>query len=302
MQITAMRRWRVKSTTWVKYLLLILLVLPIVWQSLPYFQRPLRQPLTVILGPGVTYERIVLTQPRSTLLHVVKLDLTQPQLNFLVTPGQVSPDGNELNALTTTQFLKRYQQQLAINASFFYPFSEEAPWDYYPMTGDRANAVGYAVADGRIYSDGYHVPTWATICFDRQNRVQILPQSNCPLGAQQGLSGNQLILQAGRPKGLSENDKPYPRTIVGTDGAGQTLWLLIVDGKQPWYSEGLTIAEVIPWLQQWGVQTALNLDGGGSSTLAIATRRGAKLLNAPIHNKIPMTERPVANHLGVRWH
>jgi hypothetical protein len=48
-----------------------------------------------------------------------------------------------------------------------------------------------------------------------------------------------------------------------------------------------------------GADTALNLDGGGSTTLVMAGESGPQLLNAPIHTRIHMRERPVGNHLGV---
>jgi Phosphodiester glycosidase len=306
MQITSMRRWRDKpinftQMAWIRCLLLFLLGLPIALQTLPYFHRPVPQPLVLPLGPGATYERVVLTQPRPNVAHIARIDLKQPQLELLVTPGAIGLDERELNALTTSQFLTRHQQDLAINASFFYPFNEDAPWAYYPTIGDRVNAVGYAASNGKVYSDGYHVPTWAVVCFNPQKQVQILAQPNCPKGTQQGLSGNELILNSGQPSTLTGKDKPYPRTIVGTDATGQRLWLVVIDGKQPWYSEGLTIAETIPFLQKMGITTALNLDGGGSVSMVRSTPNGPQILNAPIHNKIPMTERPIANHLGLRW-
>jgi exopolysaccharide biosynthesis protein len=94
------------------------------------------------------------------------------------------------------------------------------------------------------------------------------------------------------------SDKPYARTAVAVDRTGETLWLAIVDGKQPLYSEGATLAELAQIFEQLGVDTALNLDGGGSATLVAKTTAKPILLNAPIHTKIPMRERPVANHLG----
>jgi exopolysaccharide biosynthesis protein len=74
--------------------------------------------------------------------------------------------------------------------------------------------------------------------------------------------------------------------------------LIIVDGKQPFYSEGVTLRELAAIAIDLGANTALNLDGGGSTTLVIADGLETKILNSPIHNKIPMNERPVANHLG----
>jgi exopolysaccharide biosynthesis protein len=83
------------------------------------------------------------------------------------------------------------------------------------------------------------------------------------------------------------------------DKAGETLWLIVVDGRQQNYSEGVTLAELAGIAVELGADRALNLDGGGSSTLVMARDRGAKVLNAPIHTRVPMRERPVANHLGV---
>jgi exopolysaccharide biosynthesis protein len=85
---------------------------------------------------------------------------------------------------------------------------------------------------------------------------------------------------------------------VAIDQAGQKLWLIVVDGKQPLYSEGVTKKELANIAIELGADTALNFDGGGSTTLVVATNTGSKVLNAPIHTKIPMRERPVANHLG----
>ena len=115
----------------------------------------------------------------------------------------------------------------------------------------------------------------------------------------QAVAGNEVLIRAGKPATRSqEPDKPYPRSAVAIDATGQKLWLILVDGKQRLYSEGMTIAELTELVQQLGADSALNLDGGGSVTLAVATPSGTKILNSPIQNKIPMNERPVASHLG----
>lgn len=72
----------------------------------------------------------------------------------------------------------------------------------------------------------------------------------------------------------------------------------MIDGKQPFYSEGATLQKLAKIAVELGSDRALNLDGGGSSTLAIKQAENVHILNAPIHTKIPMRERPVANHLG----
>jgi exopolysaccharide biosynthesis protein len=49
-----------------------------------------------------------------------------------------------------------------------------------------------------------------------------------------------------------------------------------------------------------GARDAMNMDGGGSSTLVMADKNGNPVvLNSPIHLGRPGTERPVANQLGI---
>ena len=52
-------------------------------------------------------------------------------------------------------------------------------------------------------------------------------------------------------------------------------------------------------LHSLGADYAMNLDGGGSSTMVVEGADGKpRVLNSPIDNHIPGRERPVANHLG----
>ncbi|NJM48987.1 MAG: phosphodiester glycosidase family protein, partial [Alkalinema sp. RU_4_3] len=225
----------------------------------------------------------------------------QPNLGILVSPGSPSLDQTEATAMTTSAFLNKHKLQLAVNASYFYKFQEDAPWAYYPRVGDRVNVVGQAISNGQIYSQADADSRWSVICFDTQNQVQILPQNSCPAGTQQAVSGNELLLMDGKavaPSLASDRDKPYPRVVFAQDKSGKKLWIVAVDGKQPGYSEGVKLKELIAFLQGLGADRAINLDGGGSTTMVMAQPQGAKILNAPIQNKIPLNERPVANQIG----
>ena len=61
----------------------------------------------------------------------------------------------------------------------------------------------------------------------------------------------------------------------------------------------MTLSELAGIAVELEADRALNLDGGGSSTLVIADSKGTKVLNSPIHTRVPTRQRPVANHLGV---
>lgn len=276
-----------------------LLSLPILLYGMAQFSRPARTADTKSLYAGVTYQRQAPLLPRPVMIHVITIRLNTPGLRAFVTPANNIGDKTETSAMATSEFVRKFGVQLAINANFFFPFREETPWDFYPRPSDRVNLVGQAISDGKAYS----LPDtgWATLCF-LPNRARIEESGNCLPETQQAVAGNALLVKAGKPVGLSpedvRQDKPYPRTAVGLDQTGQTLWLVVVDGKQFRYSEGLTTAELAEFMVRLGAESALNLDGGGSVTLAAQTESGVKVLNAPIHTRIPMRERPVAVHLG----
>ena len=89
-----------------------------------------------------------------------------------------------------------------------------------------------------------------------------------------------------------------PRTAVGISADGRRLLLIVVDGRQPWFSVGTTTRETAELLRALGAVTAVNLDGGGSSALVVRdTSTGAtRLVNRPSD---AAGERPVANALAV---
>lgn len=74
--------------------------------------------------------------------------------------------------------------------------------------------------------------------------------------------------------------------------------MVVADGRQPGYSAGMTLDALTAVFEQLGAHAAINLDGGGSSTLAARVDGDVRALNRPIHTGIPGRERPVANQLA----
>ncbi|MDF1505105.1 phosphodiester glycosidase family protein, partial [Roseisolibacter sp. H3M3-2] len=83
----------------------------------------------------------------------------------------------------------------------------------------------------------------------------------------------------------------HPRSAVGVSRDGRTVWLVAVDGRST-ASVGMTFGELAPALRALGAWDAMNLDGGGSTTLVLDGR----VANAPSD---PSGERPVGNALVV---
>ncbi|MGH2414135.1 MAG: phosphodiester glycosidase family protein, partial [Microcystaceae cyanobacterium] len=277
--------------------LLGLLLSPFIFYGWRCFLRPLRTDMEQNLYRGITYKRYALSTPRPAMIHIVTIDLKTPGVKAFVTPGFPKPSDRETSARKTSDFLKEFKLQLAINASYFHHFHEKSPWEYYPHSGDPSYPIGEAISNGYRYSSPE--ANFPVLCFSAQNRVQILKNEKCPEGTAQGVAGSQLLVYDG--KAIDNNlkdDKPYPRVAAAINREGTKLWLIAVDGKQPLYSEGITIAELTKIVTDLGAHTALNLDGGGSTTLVMGSNNGSKVLNAPIHTRVPMRERPVGNHLG----
>ncbi len=113
---------------------------------------------------------------------------------------------------------------------------------------------------------------------------------------QLAITGSEQILDDGAV--LARDDRyQHPRTAVGVDVDGRRVLLLVVDGRQRW-SRGYTLVELAERLRSLGADDALNLDGGGSTTMVGRGRAGRLgLLNTPSDGRA----RQVANALGVRY-
>lgn len=83
----------------------------------------------------------------------------------------------------------------------------------------------------------------------------------------------------------------HPRTLIGRDAQG-FVWLAAVDGRQPGYSIGMTFADLQRLCDLLRLRDALNLDGGGSTTMVVQGR----VVNRPSDLAGP---RPVSDALVV---
>jgi peptidoglycan hydrolase-like protein with peptidoglycan-binding domain len=112
-------------------------------------------------------------------------------------------------------------------------------------------------------------------------------------GAQVAIGGNLVLVRDGVVTTTSHPRNP--RTAVGFSADGLTMWLVVVDGRST-ASVGMTYVELANYMKSLGADDALNLDGGGSSTL-VARMPGAtsvSVRNTPSDG----AQRPVPNGIG----
>lgn len=72
----------------------------------------------------------------------------------------------------------------------------------------------------------------------------------------------------------------HPRTLAGKTADG-TILLAVIDGRQPELSNGATLTECAQLMHSLGAVTAINHDGGGSSTLLIRDGEDLRVMNSP---------------------
>jgi hypothetical protein len=262
---------------------------------------------------GVTFIDRVDTAPRATHVRIVQIDLTAEGIRFSLS----GPAGTrETRRETTTAFLQRSRAQIAINAHFFLPF---------PSDDTDAWVIGLAASEGQVYSafetaeQSYAIVADApALNIDSRNRATIVHRDpvstdgtrvreNVALwtavagSAQIATDGAVSIpvykdaehpsgaLTAGGPRTYSNTNSWYDvvtaRSAIGLSRDRRTLTLLAVDARGG--SLGMKVGEVAALLvRDYGVADALNLDGGGSTSLAMTDPATgvAALVNASADN------------------
>lgn len=110
--------------------------------------------------------------------------------------------------------------------------------------------------------------------------AQAFLRADAAMRMENSVGGTPVLVREGRswvaPSGDSFVSGRHPRTVVGWTTATDVL-LVTVDGRQPGHSLGLTLPETADVMVALGAVEALNLDGGGSTTLAV----GGAIANQP---------------------
>ena len=273
---------------------------------------------------GITYAEKIETAPRTLRMHVAQIDLAAPGIRFKVSP----PGGDrEVVRQSTLNFMIQEHAQLAVNAHYFLPF---------PSDDKTAWIIGLGASEGRVFS-AFEIPeqSYALVAFapainidsdnhativnydpafaDRTHVVEKVTLWNVVAGSSQIVTGGRITipvyrddnhfgaeLDPGGPNNYSNAkawaDATTARTAIGLSQDRRTLTLFTVDVRGG--SEGMRLSEVADMLiREFGVFDALNLDGGGSTTMAMEGATGAPaIVNVSSDNP---AGRAVATSLAV---
>ena len=271
--------------------------------------------LTLVSQPyvGITYIDRTESMPRAVHMRIVQVDLTARGIRFKLSP----PAGaREVVRERTLDYLRKEGAQIAINAHYFWPF---------PSADVEAVIIGIGASNGKVYSafespvqsyalvadaPGINIDAGnrATLVHresadpDRTHVVERVTLWNTVAGSAQIVTAGVVtipvytdpehpsaLLTPGGPNRYSNDSSWYDavnaRTSIGLSRDSRTLTLFTVDARGG--STGMKVREVAEILvKDYGVWDALNLDGGGSTSLAMEEPEThvASLVNASSDN------------------
>jgi hypothetical protein len=267
-----------------------------------------------------TVERFNLPGPVAGI--VVKIDLTDPRVAVTVAlADDRDPDGDGpcVGILdTTSSAAKRHDFDVTMNASFFAaPFAKEARGKQIRyFVGNCTYPEGWHVANGKLISKPTKEVLRATIVVHANGKISIHDNlRELPADTRYAVSGSATVLHGGKPFVSTAAAPRHPRSAVGISADGATLVLLAVDGRQATveesiygrvHSRGATLQELGELMRGFGASNAINLDGGGSTSIVLKDPHTGvfTIANQPSDGStlgIPVAiERPVADVIGIR--
>ena len=250
------------------------------------WQRP------VELCRGITLRAYALDEPQLMKAFVARINLGEPGIGFTATDrdekwGEPMPDYTNRTVLihtkreTTPNFMMQRRAAgepvvLAVNAT---PWG---PWDCAAaFRSTYASLGGWNVSRGVELSQSKRPRSGALFVVYKDGKADIVTSvaENRAKDVAFAFGGFGLIMTNGVPTAYArrlKNQAPAQRTAFGLDASRKTLVLLVVDGRKPNYSIGAFGMDLYEILRREGVTDAVNMDGGGSSTLTVFDAKRGK--------------------------
>jgi hypothetical protein len=187
-------------------------------------------------------------------------------------------------------YAKRFDLDIAVNGEAGTTPGKTAPLG--PWTGS------YVVNGAVIKNED--TDTRPFVYFDRSGNIYYSPENdivktfddkmfNVIWGRFDLLRDGNLAIS---PKDGTQRN-PYPRTVVGMDSTGKYVYLMVVDGRNPDHSMGMTMEECGKILLEVGCHNAMACDQGGSSAMYL---KNYGIITRPADG----SERVVYTHLGFK--
>ncbi len=236
------------------------------------FAQPRERPPPVVSdvwsepAQGLRYLRRTTSTPAE--IHVIVADLRHPGL-------RVATTSHRDRWGTITERADASNVEVVVNGGFWSTFQRPC---------------GLAAGDGEVWPNTAPDPEFGTFAIDTEGRAQIHPPELPPedlTTITQAVSGRPMLVTGGlidEPTLLAfpSSNERAPRTAVGLSRDKQTLYVVVVDGRQR-ASRGMDLYELAQMMSELGAYDAMNLDGGASSQMFVRHLGG--IVNVPARGR-----------------
>ena len=262
------------------------------------------------LADAYSVERFTLAGPVSGVL--ARVNLGNPRVHVEVAladdrdPDGAGPCVGQMEA--TSVAARKHGYQIAINASFF-ATPQITEWNGKKVsyfTGNCGYPEGWHFSSGKLISTPLKENLRATVIVHHDRRVTLQDKVMAlPADTKFAVSGNAMVLDGGIPTAAATDAIRHPRSALGLSADGKTLFILAIDGRQEGHSRGVTLAELAKIFQMFGADRAINLDGGGSTSMVLRDpATGVHVIaNQPSEQSLATlpirVERPVMDIVGI---
>ena len=226
---------------------------------------------------------VTLTEKTVSNTQVYIADVTVSSSEYLKTAFAQNTYGNNVTA-KTSETAANNNAILAVNG------------DYY-----GANTTGYVIRNGVVYRDTvredssngdlaiYKDGSFKIIYEDQVSADQLVKDGVVNLLAfgPSLVENGEIVVDTNSEVGQSMSSNP--RTAIGI--IDENHYIIIVSDGRTSESEGLSLYQMAEIMKSYGVKTAYNLDGGGSSTLYF----NGQVINKPTTNGNTISERSVSD-------
>lgn len=231
-------------------------------------------------------------------------------ISISITSGQTSDTTYYVAdiKLSDASYLKTALAQNTFGTNITQTISSQAVANnaIFAINGDYygANSTGYVIKNGVIYressrnSDYDDLAIYADGSFATFNESDVTTQELLDSGVVNTFAFGPTLVSDGQIAVSSSEEvgqamSSNPRTAIGIieEDDGSLHYIVIVSDGRSNESEGLTLYQMAELMQSYGVTTAYNLDGGGSSTMYF----NGQVINKPTTNGNTIKERAVSD-------
>ncbi|MFN3160219.1 MAG: phosphodiester glycosidase family protein [Rubinisphaera brasiliensis] len=239
--------------------------------------------------------------PRDLAACFMRVELKHAAIEPVVMVGD-DPDGDgpaEASLTMPLDLMNRHDALAGINANAFAKVRPEdrfRPWS----EGMHVDVIGMAVSNTIVRSpldNPRYSNSRTAFWIDARHTAEISrPGNGFEVYQAVGdfvsslLLNGDIVPEPGGPR--------HPRSALGLDKSKRFLLLVVVDGRRPGHSDGVTLHELATLMKEQGCQQAINLDGGGSSIM-LARDEGSRSLTT-INRPSDGMHRPIPTMIGVR--